>query len=390
MTPDNYPGYVLSTILRHDAKTTSYKIALLRALGDIALAYPQMEASHLPVAIPVRVIAEFWLAYYWPFADVAQPIWQGARNRRASGQVADMAFRASLTELKTGWERVLGTGARPSDGYLLINDMGIARKRGLYAPAFVQAYDDTVAAIAKTVQQPIRYAGPGQWSVFPRPIRLHSVSQAVVPLPAAHPSDLCLILRPELWLDFQQLSLWIEALCIHEWSLFTERVDPNGGRAVTRGEVYELLTDRPDNRRPLSWERNQVDILLMEGHAFQCPWTSRRIEVPGSYDLDHVIPVAVYPLNEMWNLVPSDPHFNQRTKRDRMPSSERLQRALPIISTTYDTYMRSPALASALRDDSAARFLSVHLNNADLPAAIANATRDFVERIALGRNLARF
>ncbi|MBN1922090.1 MAG: HIT family protein, partial [Anaerolineae bacterium] len=31
---------ILSTILRHDAKVTSYKIALLRAINDVALNYP--------------------------------------------------------------------------------------------------------------------------------------------------------------------------------------------------------------------------------------------------------------------------------------------------------------------------------------------------------------
>ena len=38
-----------------------------------------------------------------------------------------------------------------------------------------------------------------------------------------------------------------------------------------RGDVYTLLTDRPDNRRPLDWERNQIDLLMMEGRVFECP-----------------------------------------------------------------------------------------------------------------------
>lgn len=33
-------GHVLSTILRHDAKVTSYKLALIRALNEVVLAFP--------------------------------------------------------------------------------------------------------------------------------------------------------------------------------------------------------------------------------------------------------------------------------------------------------------------------------------------------------------
>jgi hypothetical protein len=41
----------------------------------------------------------------------------------------------------------------------------------------------------------------------------------------------------------------VEALSIHEWSLFTESVTPTSGSKIERGHVYTLLTNRPDNRR---------------------------------------------------------------------------------------------------------------------------------------------
>jgi hypothetical protein len=69
----------------------------------------------------------------------------------------------------------------------------------------------------------------------------------------------------ELWRAFATLSLWIEALSLHEWCLYSERVVQPSGTTVDRGDVYRLLTDRPDNRRPLTWERNRIDLLLLEG-----------------------------------------------------------------------------------------------------------------------------
>jgi len=71
--------HTISTILRHDNKLTSYKIALLRALNDVVFAYPDLRHSKQDVAIPLRILAESWVAYYWPFVDPRAPIQQGPR-----------------------------------------------------------------------------------------------------------------------------------------------------------------------------------------------------------------------------------------------------------------------------------------------------------------------
>ena len=63
-------GWVISTILKHDDKVTSYKIALLQAINDVAVkSYPDLATFKKDVAIPLRTLARFWLAYYWPFFD---------------------------------------------------------------------------------------------------------------------------------------------------------------------------------------------------------------------------------------------------------------------------------------------------------------------------------
>ena len=89
-------GQVISTILKHDSKVTSYKLALLRSINDVVLSYPDVLAHGRAVAVPLRVLGEFWLAYYWPFADAHQPIFQGPRSLRAGGLTHDMAFRSEL------------------------------------------------------------------------------------------------------------------------------------------------------------------------------------------------------------------------------------------------------------------------------------------------------
>lgn len=99
------PSKVISTILKHDAKVTSYKIALLRAINDIALSFPNLSNGKQNIAIPLRMLAEFWVAYYWPFVRANNPIVQGQKAKRGEKQSNDMAFRPYLTTLRSFWEK---------------------------------------------------------------------------------------------------------------------------------------------------------------------------------------------------------------------------------------------------------------------------------------------
>ena len=58
--PSSPRGSVIGTILRYDARTTSYKIALLRAINDVVLAFPDVEQGSQRIAVPLRLLAEFW------------------------------------------------------------------------------------------------------------------------------------------------------------------------------------------------------------------------------------------------------------------------------------------------------------------------------------------
>lgn len=61
----------------------------------------------------------------------------------------------------------------------------------------------------------------------------------------------------------------------------------------------------PDNGRPLSWKRSQIDILILEGGWIVCPWTQKPIRWQRESAIDHLIPISVLPINELWKLVPS-------------------------------------------------------------------------------------
>lgn len=371
----------LNSILRNDAKLNSYKIALVRSINDVVLAFPDMEDNARGVAIPLTVLAEFWLAYYWPFTDETQPILQGPRAFRDGVLRNDVAFRPDLAALRSQWATLFSV-SRPADGYLLMSEMRMPRKRALYPVSLRESYNRAIQKIAGAIEYPIRYAGQGggQYTIFQPPQALAALAD-VVPLPGAQARDKCVVISSGLWREFRHLSLWIEALCIHEWSLFTETA------GTPRGTAYSLLTDRPDNRRPLTWERNEIDLLMMEGKTFICPWTNKKLTTK-AYDVDHIIPIAVFPFNDLWNLVPSDPDFNSNVKRARVPSLEKLNQAAPHIAHAYTNYQASRKLAPVLQEDVLLRFSAV--GDDYTPSNIVMAVLHLTDSIATARNAVRF
>jgi hypothetical protein len=262
---------IISTILRHDTKVTSYKIALLRAINDVALSFPGLGQSSQPVLVPLRTLAEFWVAYYWPFVDPNQPIWQGPRSTRRQGVVTnDMAFRPELTDLRLAWERWWGVVSLPPDGYVIMNEMHVPRKRAQYSTELQEAYNRAIRAISRTLEMPIRHAGPGEWTVFDRPIRYKPSASPGTPIPGTRPNDRCLVIAAEIWGLFRDLSLWIEALCIHEWALFVEQVDQADGKSTDRGNLADT------GRRPLSHTLSKYEVL----QKIEIPTLSRACSIP--------------------------------------------------------------------------------------------------------------
>ena len=150
-------GSEISTILRHDSKQTSYKIALLRSINDVVLNYPDLDASGRDVAVPLLTLAERWMAYYWPFVQPGAPTLQGPRAELDGELRNDMAFRPVLTHLRAVWEND-HPGAGPSDGFFLVDAFQIERKRRTLSDEVIDAYKEARRKIARTIRMPITRA----------------------------------------------------------------------------------------------------------------------------------------------------------------------------------------------------------------------------------------
>lgn len=378
---------ILQSILRHDKKLNTFKIALIRSLNDTALNFAALQGRGHGIAVPIRVLAEWWIGYYWPFMDIERPIMQGPRAERDGILRQDVAFRESLTNLKLAWKETTFGSDRAADGMVLVSEMKTRGYTTNYDPDLVWKYDRAIKIVARCVEQPITYsgAGNGQHAVFSRQQRLRDLPPEVVALPGSNVDELCTVIPDDMWEGFKYYSIFIDALCIHEWSLFTEGATQEA-QSINRGSIYHLLTDRPDSRRPLTWERNRIDLLLMEGQQLRCVWTSKILGL-GGYDLDHIIPVSTYPINELWNLVPSESNFNKHMKRALMPSDD-WKNILPLrLLHSYEFYQGNASLKEALQLSSKFRFTSSRMSNLSV---LAQTVSNMVFSVANSKNTPRF
>ena len=97
----------------------------------------------------------------------------------------------------------------------------------------------------------------------------------------------------------------------------------------------------------------------------------------------------MYPVNELWNLLPVDRDFNQHTKRDKVPDAKRLAVAEPLLAAAYSTYHQSPALQKAVREDAALRFAGLSTDHT-FAAMLASRAVHFIDDVAAARYVQRF
>jgi len=126
---------IIATILRHDSKVTSYKIALLRSINDVVTSFPDVRTYQQDVAVPLKLLAKFWVAYYWGFVDANRPIAQGQQAQRDGRTRNDMSFRPALSQFRALWEQHTGGLSNPADGFVVINEMRSPRRNANLPPS---------------------------------------------------------------------------------------------------------------------------------------------------------------------------------------------------------------------------------------------------------------
>jgi len=304
---------VRSLILR-DRKSSSYKLALLRVLGRIAEDHPGVARDEEGEAIelPLGLVALFWLRAYLPLERLGLP----QHPQAASG------FQTTLARLK----ELDAPQLRP--GVAFQGQLAADLHRSLLEAAQTIRKMPATYLTHPGTQLPIFGVQPRRAGVV--------MTDGILKLDEATLWSYGTLTVPfHLWRAFRKWGPWIEPLLRQEWAAYMESlIDSSDSKDLWRALAW--LDPQRDTREV----RGLVEELRAGGRSIHCVWSGRRLQ--DEVDIDHCLPLAAWPCQDLWNLLPSSSTVN-RAKGDKLVTAERLDDARERLLEWWDmAYIRGP------------------------------------------------
>jgi len=374
----NGPVDQIETIINRDRKDATYKLALLRALCDIAQTeYRQaVWGNDDTVSVPLGLVAEKWLFYYWPIveADLGLPAGEVAIPQKRGREInKPLAFRRHLRELIA--HCCCGRGGL---------DTFYADFRNGHLPTEIAVLADAALnEIAHTiVVGPVTFAGGAIdddrrffWQDGRRRHKGHCTSsrELVASLGRIH-------MRGEIWRELALLGHWISEAIVLRWGELTQEISQE---RVTIAQAVGRLLIVPET------ERDQQRVRGIYGGLsdLQCVWTADAIGPKRGFEIDHIMPFSLWHNNDLWNLMPATRKANH-AKRDRLVSRQCL----------FDSRGRIIDYWQATRESAPNRFdyelrrslLGASFRKGNWEAAAFNALAEAIESLACQRGIPRW
>ncbi len=286
---------VESVLSQREPKVATYKLALVRALVDIALTQPRTArwTDDGRVGIPIRAVAERWIAYYWPLFASSEFLPQMNGEQRAR-------------EHRLAFTRPLQALIREYPGASSLARFDMDRRHDELSGRTRKIHRALLAKLAGTIRSgPVTHAGSA------------SGAGSLV----GHRRGEILVGGP-LWRELSLTGYWIRDALILRWG---EKVAGLSGNEVSAAVAVAALLEGPDAEHETAEARAIYGRLA----GLECAWTGRRLH-PEDYAVDHVLPYSLWRNNDLWNLLPAAPAVN-RQKLDRLPTRELLARRRPTI-----------------------------------------------------------
>jgi len=300
--PDDGTGALplLRHVILQDAKSSTYKLALLRSVARIAdgAAGLVREADADKVSVPLGMIALYWLRLYLPLLSANLP--QSPTNEGVEG----------LGFVEQGFRKLLGIAP---------NDLRVGTRFGAELGASVHS---AIAAACRTIARM-----PAHYMTYPNG---HPVMEAIIGRARRAPDPLVIdeaYLRTfgemrvpsHLWRALSRFDSWIEPAIVAEWIRLMQGYAQRQNRKLNEATITRAMRwSSPD--RVVREARQRAIAIIESGQPLHCVWSGLRLS-KDRLDIDHCFPWVAWPCDDLWNLLPSTRTVNQHEKRDRLPSA---------------------------------------------------------------------
>lgn len=302
--PDDGSGALahIRHIAVNDSKSSTYKLALLRTLVRIADAHPGAikDRNDDQVAISLGLVAYYWVRLFKRLLDAG--LQQNSDSNKGIGFVKE-----------DGWNQLK---------HLKADDLVIgALFAGDEAEAIQALFRDTITTIQAGPAQFI-YQGSKENRLFTIEKQRRTKSSCILLDKTFFDSFGDFILSEKLWHCLRVYGCWIEPLLVQQWIGEMQKYKRNRESNITLDRYYQTLSWLERDRDTL-FVRRRIETLRQQGIQIESVWSGRKAP---SFDVDHCLPFAYWPNNDLWNLLPSTPNEN-RSKSNRVPSQARLSAA---------------------------------------------------------------
>jgi SAM-dependent methyltransferase len=343
--PDDGTGALplVRGIVLSDEKSSTYKLALLRAVARIA-EYAPAAATPAPdgrdaVEVPLGLVALYWLRMYLPLVRARLPQMPGNIGTSRLGFAKD-GFEVLLTLGTAPIELRVGTSFTGGQAAALTSALSRAAHTIANMPATFTRYPNSDAQVFGVTRQ--RRAGASATVLDLDMLR----GWGLVEVPG------------HLWRAMSRFGSWIEPMLVAEWARLMRAYAERMGLAIAPGAAEAALA-WTEPTRTTSLGRDVARRLVNRGQPISCVWTGRPLTA-NTFDIDHCLPWSVWPCGDLWNLMPAHTWVNQHEKRGRLPSAVAMANARDRIIGSWDAaYLNDEALRSRfLREAAAALPLS--------------------------------
>ena len=279
-------------VLNRDKKVATYKLALFRALAEIAMQESRQAVwlADGQVGVPLSRIAERWLKYYWPLFASDKFIPQSQSEGAGSKPVK---FRAAMLGLISAY-RQQGAHGGLSAWHL---DWSTGRMNSGSQALLKSA----LKSLAETIRDgPVAFSGSALETG--RVFEYDSKTGLVM-------------MSADIWRELCLLGHWIVDAVVLRWASLTERFAFRQG--VTAGDVLPLLLAKPEPERATALARQAFE----QAGLNRCTWSGKTLR--REFVVDHAIAFSLWGNNDLWNLLQVDCKVNG-LKSDKLPSAKLL------------------------------------------------------------------
>ncbi len=293
----------LRRIIEKDVKTSTYKLALLRALCDINRTMPRsVRFENGRALLPLGLIAERWARDYWQLAG-------GGRMPRQIHQNRALGFGSALADTMAACRSQYGVFDA-----LMRSDARTPAQTDLLRRLF----DDIVATALKG---PVQYIqNEDKVPIFTH-VPTHAGRRPAFDGRRSLIDRYGLLAFPaELWLELNRIAPWLEDSLILEWARLSARFEALSAaeNAFTQADIVVRLMP-PESARDTAFAAGAYKSALARG-PLECVWSGRPLKAQ-TLAVDHMLPWARFHSNDLWNLMPAD-HRENGSKSDAIPSAD--------------------------------------------------------------------